>query len=47
MFDLLQELASDAENGTWQDLNLPALTAALKTATGKRADPSLRVASIA
>jgi len=34
LFDLLQELAPDAENGTWQDLNLPPLTAALKTATG-------------
>lgn len=34
LFDLLQELAPDAESGTWQDLNLPPLTAALKTATG-------------
>ena len=34
LFDLLQESAPDAENGMWQDLNLPPLTAALKTATG-------------
>jgi ATP-dependent DNA helicase RecQ len=33
LFDLLQELAPEAEGGAWQDLNLPPLTAALKAAT--------------
>lgn len=36
LFDLLQELAPDAENGTWQDLNVPLLTSALKTATASK-----------
>lgn len=34
LFDLLPELAPDAENGDWQDLNVPHLNSALKTATG-------------
>jgi ATP-dependent DNA helicase RecQ len=36
LFDLLQELAPDAENGEWQDLNVPLLTSTLKTATGNK-----------
>ena len=36
LFNLLQELAPDAENGTWQDLNVPLLTSALKTATASK-----------
>ncbi|PRA49481.1 helicase [Pseudomonas sp. MYb115] len=36
LFELLQELAPDAENGTWQDLNVPLLTSALKTATASK-----------
>ncbi|WP_425316070.1 RecQ family ATP-dependent DNA helicase [Stutzerimonas chloritidismutans] len=36
LFDLLQEQAPEAESGDWQDLNLPLLTAALKTATGNQ-----------
>lgn len=34
LFDLLQELSPEAENGQWQDLNVPLLTSTLKTATG-------------
>lgn len=33
LFTCLQEHAPEAENGAWQDLNVPALTAALKEAT--------------
>ncbi|MFJ2458015.1 RecQ family ATP-dependent DNA helicase [Pseudomonas neuropathica] len=36
LFDLLQELAPDAENGEWQDLNVPLLTSTLKTSTGNK-----------
>ncbi|AHF67964.1 ATP-dependent DNA helicase, RecQ family [Pseudomonas cichorii JBC1] len=34
LFDLLQELAPEAEHGEWQDLNVPLLTSTLKTSTG-------------
>lgn len=34
LFDLLPELAPEAEEGGWQDLHLPRLTAALKAASG-------------
>ncbi|MBD1301078.1 hypothetical protein, partial [Pseudomonas aeruginosa] len=30
LFEVLSELAPDAEDGSWQDLNLAALTAGLK-----------------
>lgn len=36
LFDLLQELAPEAENGEWQDLNVPLLTSALKAAIGNK-----------
>jgi ATP-dependent DNA helicase RecQ len=36
LFDLLQELAPEAESGEWQDLTVPLLTSALKTATGNK-----------
>ena len=36
MFDLLQELAPEAESGEWQDLNVPLLTSTLKTASGNK-----------
>lgn len=36
LFDLLQELAPEAENGEWQDLNVPLLTSALKTVLGNK-----------
>ncbi|MDH4562298.1 RecQ family ATP-dependent DNA helicase [Pseudomonas sp. BN411] len=35
LFHCLREQAPDAEQGGWQDLNLPPLTAALKEATGQ------------
>ncbi|WP_241357162.1 hypothetical protein, partial [Escherichia coli] len=34
LLQCLPEQAPDAEHGDWQDLNLPALTAELKSATG-------------
>ncbi|HDQ4105115.1 TPA: RecQ family ATP-dependent DNA helicase [Pseudomonas aeruginosa] len=34
LFDLLQELAPEAESGEWQDLNVPLITAELKAVTG-------------
>ena len=36
LFDLLQELAPEAESGEWQDLNVPLLTSTLKTASGNK-----------
>ena len=36
LFDLLQELAPEAEGGEWQDLNVPLLTSVLKTAIGNK-----------
>ena len=33
LFDLLPELAAEAENGEWQDITLPALTTALRNRT--------------
>lgn len=36
LFDLLRELAPEAEGGEWQDVNVPLLTATLKTATGNK-----------
>lgn len=35
LFDTLRDEAPDAEQGAWQDLNLPPLTAALKARTGQ------------
>jgi ATP-dependent DNA helicase RecQ len=36
LFDLLPELAPDADNGEWQDLNVPLLTSTLKAVTGNK-----------
>ena len=36
LFDLLQELAPEAESGEWQDLNVPLLTSTLKTTSGNK-----------